>query len=41
MHVYRWPGNVREVEFLIERVTLRYPESDVISAAMLAESRHS
>jgi DNA-binding NtrC family response regulator len=41
MQAYRWPGNVREVEFLIERITLRYPQSDVISAALLALARHS
>jgi DNA-binding NtrC family response regulator len=36
MQAYWWLGNVRQVNVLIERVALCYPESDVISAAMLA-----
>lgn len=31
-----WPGNVREVRAVIERVALRFAKRDVITAAMLA-----
>jgi transcriptional regulator with PAS, ATPase and Fis domain len=33
---YYWPGNVREVKFLIERVALHFAEKSIITAAMLA-----
>jgi DNA-binding NtrC family response regulator len=33
---YGWPGNVREVKALIERVALVFAENDVITAKMLA-----
>ena len=32
---YNWPGNVREVKHVIERVTLRFAENDIITASML------
>ena len=33
---YGWPGNVREVKRVIERVAFRFAENDIITAAMLA-----
>jgi len=33
---YPWPGNVREVRAVIERVALHFAKNDVITAAMLA-----
>jgi len=33
---YSWPGNVREVRAVIERVALHVAENDIITAAMLA-----
>jgi len=33
---YPWPGNVREVKALTERVALRFAKKNIITAAMLA-----
>jgi transcriptional regulator with PAS, ATPase and Fis domain len=35
LRAYSWPGNVREVKHVIERVAVRFAENDIITAAML------
>ena len=38
MLAYGWPGNVREVEYLMKRVAVRFAEKEIISATMLSQS---